>query len=294
VGGGEEFVGVEEVNTFRQIAAAFAFTALLTLGVPTAYGATVQADDNGRVYLEGPIEKGDFEKIRKAFVKADRSVWLDLNSPGGDLLEAVKIARLVRNAWIVTEVSNWRFVGSKQKELPKPVRCDSACAIIFIAGASRIYMVDDEKNGRPALGFHRAYLDSGTNSVLDATSSERAFDQGNDVFRGALAEFGAPLAFIEQVMRTRSDNLMLLGAAQFYDIFGESRTLGDGIPWLEEFFNARCGRRLSDQEYEWMDKHRDDPAGKQLLDRIYQRLSCVNRLNDQHQAELRKQLGATL
>ena len=266
--------------------------AISILAASSAHAATISIVD-GDIYVEGPIESGDFDQFQRAFAQTEGPVSVRLNSPGGNLLEALRIARLVRSAWMVTELPGGMFEQQEWKGLPTPVRCDSACALIFITGAARIYMIDDEVNGRPGLGFHRAFLNPDVNVALDPSSSEREFARANESYLAALAEFGAPQAFVEFVSRTRSDELLLLGATEYYRVFGESRQLGDGIPWLEEYFTAQCGHRLTDAEYSWMDKHRDEAEGKGLHERIYERLSCISALTLDHQDKIRRQLRGT-
>ncbi len=291
MGGGEEFVGVEKVrSSFHSLARATVMATMFALHAPMANSATITVLDHDTIHIEGVIERGDFERFREAFASTSGPVSVSLNSPGGSLSEALSIAKLIRDAWMVTEISEGQFVHQTWQTLPKPVRCDSVCALIFVAGAARIYGVHDDKNGRPALGFHRVHLAPEINAQLDATSAEREFGRGNDVFLTALADYDAPQAFVEKIVRTRSDDLILLDASEFYTVFGQSRQLGDGIPWLEEFLTARCGRRLTDAEYEWMDKHRNDAEGKRLNDRIYERLRCVNQLKQEHQDSIRKRL----
>ncbi len=49
-----------------------------------------------QVVLSDSIEKGDREKIQKAFLKAKRGFSVKLNSPGGNLLEALDIGDLIK------------------------------------------------------------------------------------------------------------------------------------------------------------------------------------------------------
>ena len=112
-------------------------------------------DENGcQIYINGIIEDGDFEKIKSIY---DQGITYDpsggevhasgpnicLDSPGGSLVEAIKIAALIKNSSSTTILPN--------------ARCESACSIIFMAGsingqASRLIYRSSK------LGFHAQEL----------------------------------------------------------------------------------------------------------------------------------------
>ena len=89
-------------------------------------------DNNGcQIIIEGTIEGGDFEKMQSLY---NRGITYDesggeyvsgpiicLDSAGGSLVEAIKIAKFIRDR-------------SRTVVLPS-ARCESACSIIFMAGS---------------------------------------------------------------------------------------------------------------------------------------------------------------
>jgi hypothetical protein len=98
------------------------------------------ADQPTVITLTGDIVKGDAAKFGRLLTpdpKQHPVAVVKLNSRGGLISEAVKIATLVRNVNIATTVAN----GAK---------CTSACFIIFAAGK--------QKSADPAayIGVHRA------------------------------------------------------------------------------------------------------------------------------------------
>lgn len=88
------------------------------------------------VIFSGEINSGDSEKIlaekkhlesvlRKIVKKPVRIGKIHFDSPGGDLFEAMKIGRIVRDGLMVTQVT---YDSS----------CYSACVIAFVGGVIRI------------------------------------------------------------------------------------------------------------------------------------------------------------
>src|SRR4030042_1288022 len=71
------------------------------------------------ITIQGNIERGDYEKIIKA-VKKHGSIpgYIRINSPGGDVIEAIKIGRFARKGLL-------SFWVAKQ--------CNSACVFIYFA-----------------------------------------------------------------------------------------------------------------------------------------------------------------
>jgi hypothetical protein len=97
------------------------------------------------VRLTGTIEAGDAQSLLTHLRRAPSLPWrLVLDSPGGSLLESLKIAELVERTRLETHVSADRI-------------CASACFFIFLSGAARF------ATGSEAMldsGYRRALLDS--------------------------------------------------------------------------------------------------------------------------------------
>ena len=129
-------------------------------------------DENGcQIIIQGVIENGDFEKIRALF---DQAITYDpsggevgasgplicMDSPGGSLLEAIKIATLIKDR-------------SNTYVLPN-ARCESACSIIFMAGSIN-GQVSRSIYSSSKLGFHAPELKlEGSN--YSAESVSKAYD----------------------------------------------------------------------------------------------------------------------
>jgi hypothetical protein len=105
--------------------------------------STIKLDKGWTIVVTGEIERGDGAKFRSEASKYD-DVLVLLESPGGSLADAIDIGETIRLKSYSTAVIN----GSE---------CNSACALIWLAGSPRAL----SKSGR--IGFHAAYADrSGT------------------------------------------------------------------------------------------------------------------------------------
>jgi hypothetical protein len=108
------------------------------------------APPNNRCYearLTGEIVIGDAERMG-AFLKRERQLsQLKLVSSGGNLLEAIKIARMVRDSLLETTTELY------DPKHPSESACDGACAIVALGGVSR-------RLGN--IGLHRPYSQGAT------------------------------------------------------------------------------------------------------------------------------------
>lgn len=136
--------------------------------------ATLTLSPDGRsVRLDGPIGMGDATRLQRLLAGAPQPVReFELVSPGGRIFEAERMVTLVRQAGAST-----RAVGG----------CESACTLVFLAGAQRQLMPGAR------LGFHRA--SSGTyNPVFD--------EAANRELAATYRDMGLPDYFIERTLRT--------------------------------------------------------------------------------------------
>jgi hypothetical protein len=125
-------------NTARIIALALAASTSI------AHSAEVHSRGNKSVfavYLNGEIAKGDFSRVKSAFAgrsfKTEQNTMFIVDSPGGDLQEAMTIGRYVRQSKLTAVV-------------PENAKCLSSCVYILAAGVSKMVF--------GAVGIHRPYL----------------------------------------------------------------------------------------------------------------------------------------
>ena len=167
---------------------------LVTLIAPTfGYGMDVMQDKNRNDYtmcLTGTIVPGDLAKIVAA-VSAPGSFpkYFTLDSPGGDLLEAMRIGQFIR------ETATGTFVAKE---------CSSACVFLLVAGTSRNALDD------AAVGIHRPYFDPKEFSGLSLPEAEAKHRQMRSAARRYLEDMEMTTATIEKMFSIGSDDVYYL------------------------------------------------------------------------------------
>jgi hypothetical protein len=117
----------------------------LALSVSIANAAEIKSfnlkDDSVEISITGNIAPGDIDALRASIKAANDAgklvTSLRLNSEGGNLLEAVRVADWVKSAKISTKVG-------------QSATCASACFLIFAAGETKY------ANISARIGVHRA------------------------------------------------------------------------------------------------------------------------------------------
>ena len=112
----------------------------------------------GTLLVEGPIERGDFDKVRRfladrnKFEKIRKGVFLA--SPGGEVMESIKIGYLLRALQLRTLLPSLpsdqnSLIQASDLRRPANYLCGSACFFLYVAGVDR----NPARVGR--LGIHR-------------------------------------------------------------------------------------------------------------------------------------------
>jgi uncharacterized protein YecT (DUF1311 family) len=131
--------------------------------------------------MDGEIVSGDLDKFRKMLPRnyppIEMSPTLCLNSPGGDFVEGVNIAKFVS--------------GGISTAIVAGAACESACGWIFLAGLSRHSPgteLSRTMDARATLSFHAPYIDPAkaaitpgaptTSNSLDLKAMIQAYNQG--------------------------------------------------------------------------------------------------------------------
>lgn len=136
----------------------FALSLMLSSILIAPAARAIELSQRGDVaMLSGSIAIGDDRKLRDflALPTGSRIKTLYLNSPGGKVLEAREMARMIRAAGLTTVVDASR------------ARCNSACTGLFIGGLRRLYInasgfSDGEiARGSLGLGFHEGNVARG-------------------------------------------------------------------------------------------------------------------------------------
>jgi hypothetical protein len=167
---------------------------MLMCFVPTAHGMEFKYQANGGncarcawVLAEGTLDQGTTEKL-KAFVAQSeyRTKNIRFNSPGGNLIEALKLGEFLRQDKWDTFVGeeNPRSPRSSQGYVTQQSSCYSACVYAFAGGVHRT--ADDK-----SLGVHQFYRpddavrpDDKTVSATDLANMQHLAAILNEYVRG--------------------------------------------------------------------------------------------------------------
>lgn len=144
------------------------------------------------VLIQGTIQPGDYAKII-AFVRHPdnygrfaRTVFLD--SPGGDLVETIKIAHLLEKSHAATHVV-------------RDARCYSACFILWMSGVSR------NVSAGATLGVHRI------NVKVDGETMDPASERFASIARRVenyMAALGTPRTILDKMNATPSADMFVI------------------------------------------------------------------------------------
>jgi len=219
------------------------------------------------ITLDGPIEKGDANLFRAIIQQAITAPGIDrliisLDSPGGDVHEAIEIGKIVRASLAETWTASTRVLppgvevedvpiileGNKVapsrigEPLPVLSKCWSACTIIFFSGVQRavfdnvVYRTENDRNTYPTIGVHRPSLSSEQYGELSAGEAQEVYNQMLQNMSDALRGFGAPEEFIRRTMATPSTEIDLIPSDEM------ERFALRTEPFFWDWLAARCGR----------------------------------------------------
>jgi hypothetical protein len=173
----------------------------------------------GMLLLSGEIVPGDYGRLlaKIRFSQGDFFVLntIILASDGGDVREAIKIAKLVKSLY--SEV----LVG------PATGRCVSACFLIFAAANER--SSDDER----LVGIHRPYVVDQQLASMSPAEAEREQNKVLAQAREYLKDNNVPGYLIEEMFRRSSRDVYWLSA-------DDLTQLGYQSPWFNQYLVAKC------------------------------------------------------
>lgn len=157
----------------------------LTIFEISATASTLSTIDNGAtILISGRIEPGDFKKFAQ-FVNSKQRIaalmtWVALDSPGGDVSEAMRFSRFFEEAYI-------------RVKIPEGGTCASACFLMWAGAVDRVLMPDAR------LGVHRI---SWTSASLDMKRNEQVVSPVAKSVEGFLEQAGIPRKIIDKFRET--------------------------------------------------------------------------------------------
>lgn len=185
------------------------------------------------ITFTGPIIEGDAKRLLTFIQKSNEPFFfLRLNSPGGSVDEAIKVAEVVERANLYTIIK-------------KNSTCASACFLIWLAGSNRGAIgveVFDKKEPNGIVGIHRPYLPN-------STSPNKNQEQVMLRLSAYLERKLVPRRIIDLMMTRPSNDIYWLTRRDLED-------LGQHPPHIEEFLIQKCSydrllsRRLDEESSE--------------------------------------------
>lgn len=199
----------------------------------SSYGATIAPAQrpSGKpasgITIEGPIEVGDYEKFASLVLHSEQvdgpgPIWL--GSPGGNLVEALKIGRLVRKLKLTVWAPEWKSRPLMRLSRPEHNLCTSSCFFIYVAGVQRFGKI---------LGVHRPFLSQQDYERITLDEAAGAHTNVQEITSAYLRDMGVSQKITEKVLSTRSEQITWLSDE-------ESEQLGGLIPEYQEWFKSRC------------------------------------------------------
>ncbi len=196
------------------------------------------------IEISGEIKRGDLETLASIAVKAKGLHKVILSSPGGDVVEAIRIGELIRALRLLTLVDGRG-------------PCASACFFIWINGQYR-----SSWWGKGLIGLHRPYL-----KVIDN-------DDKSIAKQSFLMNYVRIYLEDRQIPRRIIDLMMGLSSSQIYWMSNRDiEEIGDGPFELQELYISKCGPSV---DY----KYKEDEF-EAWQERVALRVQCIDQLNEQ-------------
>jgi hypothetical protein len=211
------------IGIFGVLVALLAFTRIgcamdFSITHTNAFSGSGKEGHVGYVLMRGEIRPGDYDKLIRFSINNNVNFLASeyiLESPGGDIAEALAIGRFLKS--IYAEVT----VG------PQFGRCASACFIIFASAVDRVAHTG-------LIGLHRPYVAPERLRSLTLAEAEREESKALLDAEKYLHSLKVPSSIVDTMFSTSSTDIHWLSD-------DELEQLGSRAPWFEELLVARCG-----------------------------------------------------
>ncbi len=187
--------------------------------------------------LTGLIKRGDADDLRDMIARNTPFIRrLRLDSPGGDVQEALKLGWLVRHHYLTVEAplslyGNVGFFEGKQFARMPEARCLSACFFVWLGGTYRAGNL---------VGYHRPYPPDEQMRGLTPSAAAEVYRNLSLTISTYLSEVEVAPHWLTDMLRVGSNDMHMLDD-------GEQRELSGDVPSMAQWKSARCGG-LSEQE----------------------------------------------
>lgn len=179
--------------------------------------------------ISGEIVAGDYERFLEYVTKPSAVTGfpvghlslalITLNSSGGNVLEAMKIA---------TQLKAFYPLISAEGD------CTSACLLLWMAGAQRHVGL---KGGNGRIGVHRPTLPEDVTKRIPVKKLEELYKRMTIDFKAFVLEQGLPQSIYERLIATSSSEIYWLTK-------DDIRLIGSSPPYFSEKVLASCGKLM--------------------------------------------------
>jgi hypothetical protein len=201
------------------------------------------------IVMSGEIKRGDVERFRN-FAEAHSSDVVVgttiLDSPGGDVDEAMRLAQVARD--LILRIT-----------VPAGFHCVSACFFIYVASAYRVAWSQ-------TLGVHRPRFDAAVIRGMSLAEAQKAHDEGFARAKAWLQAQFVPQALIDKLLSLPSSQVYWLTDEDIYAI-------GERAPWYEEWLLARCPGYIEAQQ-RFYQAPADSPSQQAALEAARIQVRC--------------------
>lgn len=175
--------------------------------------------------LRGGIRPGDATKLIRILTDPEHldvynSGFLKLNSPGGDVLEALSLVKVLK-LWMA------------EVEVEKHAICASACFLVWI-GTPIHHASDASQKEVTTIGLHRPYFSKAAYLSKDVRSVESAQVEAMDLVKRYLARHNLPQYLVDAMLSRASNDIYFLTPTDI-------ERVGPHAPYMEEIVIAECG-----------------------------------------------------
>jgi hypothetical protein len=184
------------------------------------------------IFLRGSIAPGDSNKL-KAIISVQPAKTMKLYSKGGDVNEAIKIGKIVRELKMTTSASH-RVVLDHPSVLARDLRnsgvsrenfaCASACFLVWLAGV--------ERSG-DLVGIHRPYLPNNTLKNYDLSQAEEIYSELKSASEAYLEEMNVSTDWADRMFSISSTDVYWLDHSEIESDFAP-------LPAIDEWLSTQC------------------------------------------------------
>ncbi|WP_448218379.1 hypothetical protein [Endozoicomonas sp. 2B-B] len=168
--------------------------------------------------LYGKIKTGDLRKIKSYIKREGYPDVIFINSPGGDVNEAIKISSFFRDTFL---------------SIAPVKQCDSACFIVWAGGYNRM--------SNSLLGLHRPHFQKEYFKSLTYDEAKKEYKNSLEKTKSHLIEMDIPVKIIDKMMSIESSDIYYLSNKEVEENISR-------YPQIQrEWLISKCGN-LSDSE----------------------------------------------